>query len=107
AGTIHAVIGENGAGKSTAMNILYGMHRPDEGEIIVNGTPRVWRSPSDAIAAGIGMVHQHFMLAGAHTALENIVLGAEPSRFGMLDRAAARAGIARLSLQNGLAVDPD
>ena len=63
-GTIHGVIGENGAGKSTAMKILYGMLRPDAGEILIAGKPCVWSSPSDAIARGIGMVHQHFMLAG-------------------------------------------
>ena len=72
AGTIHGVIGENGAGKSTAMKILYGMLRPDAGEIFVGGTKRVWTSPSDAIAQGIGMVHQHFMLAGPYSALDNI-----------------------------------
>ena len=72
AGTIHGVIGENGAGKSTAMKILYGMLRPDAGEIFVGGTKRVWTSPSDAIAQGIGMVHQHFMLAGDYSALDNI-----------------------------------
>src|ERR1700683_1115041 len=80
AGTIHGVIGENGAGKSTAMKMLYGIFPPDAGEIIVYGEKRVWSSPADAIAAGIGMVHQHFMLAGPYTALDNILLGAEPVR---------------------------
>src|SRR3974377_1976939 len=68
-GTIHGVIGENGAGKTTAMKLLYGMYRPDAGEIWVGGKRRVWSSPAEAIAAGIGMVHQHFMLAGRHSAL--------------------------------------
>jgi simple sugar transport system ATP-binding protein len=75
AGSIHAIVGENGAGKSTAMKILYGQYIPDEGEILVGGSARRWRSSADAIAAGIGMVHQHFMLAETHTALENILLG--------------------------------
>src|SRR3954470_423941 len=79
-GTIHAIVGENGAGKSTAMKMLYGMYPPDSGEILVGGRAREWRSPRDAIAVGIGMVHQHFMLAGPYTALENIILGAEKHR---------------------------
>jgi general nucleoside transport system ATP-binding protein len=75
--TVHALIGENGAGKSTLMKILYGVQKPDDGQILVNGEPRVFKSPSDAIAVGIGMVFQHFMLADNFTALENVVLGAE------------------------------
>jgi simple sugar transport system ATP-binding protein len=75
AGSIHAIVGENGAGKSTAMKILYGQYFPDAGEIIVRGQARQWRSSADAIEAGLGMVHQHFMLAETHTALENILLG--------------------------------
>jgi general nucleoside transport system ATP-binding protein len=75
--TVHALIGENGAGKSTLMKILYGVQRPDDGTILVNGQERVFKSPSDAIAVGIGMVFQHFMLADNLTALENVVLGAE------------------------------
>ncbi len=78
-GTIHGIVGENGAGKSTAMHLLFGLHRPDAGKIFVDGVERNWRSPEDALAAGIGMVHQHFMLAGRHTALENIILGVEPT----------------------------
>jgi len=77
AGSVHGLIGENGAGKSTAMNIVYGFHRADAGEILVNGQPRQIHSPQDAIAAGIGMVHQHFMLVENFTVLENIVLGVE------------------------------
>ena len=115
AGAIHAVIGENGAGKSTAMKLLYGQYTPDTGEIVVKGVARRWRSPADAIAAGIGMVHQHFMLAGPHTALENVVLGAEPAKFrGLWPRAfrpvdwsAARARLREISRQYGLEVNWD
>jgi len=107
AGSIHGIIGENGAGKSTAMNLLYGLHRPDSGEIFVNGRRRIWSSPSEAIAAGIGMVHQHFLLAGPHTALDNIILGAEPSRWGFLQRREGRARLETLASQYGLAVALD
>jgi simple sugar transport system ATP-binding protein len=106
-GEIHAVIGENGAGKSTLMKVLYGMQRPDEGTMEVNGEPVSFRSPSDAIAAGIGMVHQHFMLADNLTVLENVILGNEPSRWGRIDFAGARAAIADLGRRHGLHVDPD
>ncbi len=108
-GTVHAVVGENGAGKSTLMKTLYGMHRPDEGTIAVNGEQVVLHSPSDAIARGVGMVHQHFMLADNLTVLENVVLGAEPRRwvvFGQ-NRGAARAKIREIGQQYGLEVDPD
>src|SRR5262245_37953343 len=84
--SIHGIVGENGAGKSTAMKMLYGVFRPDAGEILVNGKNCVWSSPGDAIAAGIGMVHQHFMLAGPHSALDNILLGAEPTYSGVINR---------------------
>jgi len=107
AGTIHGVIGENGAGKSTAMKILYGTVRPDEGEIFIAGSKRAWSSPSDAIAAGIGMVHQHFMLAGPYSALDNILLGAELVRSGMIDRVGARERLGALALQYGLPVEWD
>jgi simple sugar transport system ATP-binding protein len=107
AGTIHGVIGENGAGKSTAMKILYGMLRPDAGEILISGQPCVWSSPSDAIARGIGMVHQHFMLAGPYSALDNILLGAEPLRWRMIDRRGARARLEALARQYGLPVEWD
>ena len=107
AGTIHGVIGENGAGKSTAMKLLYGMLRPDAGEIVVDGEPCVWRSPSDAIARGIGMVHQHFMLAGPYSALDNILLGAEPLRWRVIDRRGARARLEVLARQYGLPVEWD
>lgn len=107
AGTIHGVIGENGAGKSTAMKMLFGIFPPDSGDILVNGTTYVWSSPSDAIAAGIGMVHQHFMLAGPYSALDNILLGAEPVRLGMIERKKARARLETLARQYGLPVDWD
>ena len=105
AGTIHGVIGENGAGKSTAMKMLYGIYRPDSGEILVRGKKCVWTSPSAAIAAGIGMVHQHFMLAGPYSALDNILLGAEPRRWGLIDRKKARTRLEALAGQYGLPVD--
>ncbi len=104
-GTIHGVIGENGAGKSTAMKMLYGIYRPDAGEIFVQGKKCVWSSPSAAIAAGIGMVHQHFMLAGPYSALDNILLGTEPRRWGLIDRKKARARLEALARQYGLPVD--
>ena len=107
-GTIHGVIGENGAGKSTAMKMLYGIFPPDAGEIVVNGEKCVWNSPAGAIAAGIGMVHQHFMLAGPYSALDNILLGAETRRFGVvIDRKKARARLEALAVQYGLAVNWD
>ncbi|MUL42470.1 ABC transporter ATP-binding protein [Streptomonospora sp. PA3] len=104
AGTVHAIVGENGAGKSTLMKTLYGMHRPDEGTIAVKGETVRLGSPSDAIKHGIGMVHQHFMLADNLTVLENIVLGAE--RRGGIGRG-ARARITSLSEQYGLGIEPD
>ena len=107
AGTIHGVIGENGAGKSTAMKLLYGMLRPDAGGILIGGRKCVWASPADAIAMGIGMVHQHFMLADPYSALDNILLGAEPIRRGMIDRQTARARLSALASQYGLPVDWD
>jgi simple sugar transport system ATP-binding protein len=106
-GTIHGVIGENGAGKSTAMKILYGMLRPDAGGIFINGEQCVWSSPSDAIARGIGMVHQHFMLAGPYSALDNILLGAEPLRWRVIDRRGARTRLEALARQYGLPVEWD
>jgi simple sugar transport system ATP-binding protein len=106
-GQVHAIVGENGAGKSTLMNILYGLLRPDAGRISVQGEEVAFRSPTDAIAAGIGMVHQHFKLADNLTVLENVVLGAEPRRGLRLDAAAARARIRELGEAYGLVVDPD
>ena len=106
-GDIHAIVGENGAGKSTLMKVLYGMQAPDEGEMIVNGAPVRFKSPKDAIAAGIGMVHQHFMLADQLTVLENIILGDEPSRFGRIDFDDANRHIEKLSEAYGLGVHPE
>jgi simple sugar transport system ATP-binding protein len=106
-GEVHALLGENGAGKSTLMNILYGLYQPDEGQVLVNGEPVQFASPRDAIARGIGMVHQHFMLVPPLTVTENIMLGAESRRGLFLDRAAAAARIRALSGQYGLDVNPD
>nr|WP_202122377.1 ABC transporter ATP-binding protein [Streptomyces sp. BA2] len=103
-GTVHALVGENGAGKSTLMKILYGMQKPDEGTISVDGTQVTFSSPADAIARGIGMVHQHFMLADQLTVLENIVLGSEKLH-GI--GGAARRKIAEISDRYGLGVRPD
>jgi general nucleoside transport system ATP-binding protein len=107
-GEVHALLGENGAGKSTLMNILFGLYRPDEGEILLDGEPLTARSPADAIAAGVGMVHQHFMLVPVFTVAENVMLGVEPAgALGRLDRAEARRRVVELSDRYGLAVDPD
>jgi general nucleoside transport system ATP-binding protein len=107
AGTIHAIIGENGAGKSTLMKTLYGAHQPDEGTITVNGVTRVFKSPKDAIAEGIGMVFQHFMLADNLTVWENVVLGAEPGSPFAINSKKARSRVRELAERNGLDVDPD
>ncbi|GAA5193187.1 ABC transporter ATP-binding protein [Rugosimonospora acidiphila] len=106
-GEIHALLGENGAGKSTLMNVLYGLLQPDEGEILVDGEPKRFRGPGDAIDAGIGMVHQHFMLVPVFTVAENIMLGAESTRGGLLNRRSARQRVLEVSRQYGLPVDPD
>src|SRR5215470_6813688 len=106
-GSIHGIVGENGAGKSTAMKLLYGLYRPDAGEILIDGKTCHWSTPADAIAGGIGMVHQHFMRAGTHTVLENIILGAEETRFGIIDWAGAREKLSELSKRYGLQVDLD
>jgi simple sugar transport system ATP-binding protein len=106
-GEVHALLGENGAGKSTLMNILYGLYRPDEGEILLNGAPADFSSPHGAIAAGIGMVHQHFMLIPVMTVAENIVLAAEPRRNGvLLDTAAAEGRVRELADQFKFHIDP-
>src|SRR5690349_21599087 len=88
-GEVHALLGENGAGKSTLMNILYGLYHPDAGEIRLNGKPITFGSARDAIRAGIGMVHQHFMLIPVMTVAENIVLGTEPRDGIFLDESGA------------------
>ena len=107
AGTIHGIIGENGAGKSTLMGILYGYHRPDRGEILVRGQPAAIQSPQDALAAGIGMVHQHFMLVEPFTVLENVVLGVEGGFLLKAGLARARAELRRLGQEYHLEVDLD
>ena len=104
---VHAIVGENGAGKSTLMNILYGLLQPDEGEIEIRGQPAAIAHPNEAIELGIGMIYQHFMLVPSFTVGENIVLGAEPMRRGLLARGEIRRRVRRLSEQNGLQVDPD
>jgi len=107
-GEVHALLGENGAGKSTLMNVLYGLYRADEGEILVRGEQVTFHSPKDAIEHGIGMVHQHFMLIPVMTVAENIVLGVEPSRDGiLLDYGTARSRVRDLAQTFGFAVDTD
>jgi len=107
-GEVHALLGENGAGKSTLMNILYGLYRPDEGEIVIAGKPATFSSAKDAIAKGIGMVHQHFMLIPVMTVAENIVLGTEPTEAGIvLDYSSARERVRDIAKTFGFQVDPD
>ena len=106
-GEIHAILGENGAGKSTLMNQLYGLLKPTSGQILVNGQAIEMNNPRDAINAGIGMVHQHFMLIQPFTVTENIVLGTEPRKGVTLDMAAARKNVQELSERYGLSIDPD
>ena len=105
-GTIHAVVGENGAGKSTAMKIVYGFYNADSGEIILDGKTVPVRNPHEAIALGIGMVHQHFMLVDTMTVAENIILGAETGSAASLDLEKANADIQALSDELKLGVDP-
>ena len=102
-GTVHALLGENGAGKTTLMRIAFGMLRPDSGTVNVDGVARLFRSPSDAIEAGIGMVHQHFTLVPAMTVAENMSLGGH----GLFSSSIARGRILELSARTGLAIDPD
>jgi len=107
-GEVLSLIGENGAGKSTLMSVLYGMYKPDEGEIVIDGTPLVFASPADAIAAGIGMVHQHFMLVPVFTVAENVVLGVEPTgALGKLNIDEARRLVREISDKYNLDLDPD
>src|SRR5437762_7433960 len=106
-GTIHAIVAENGAGKSTAMRITYGFYTADSGEILVNGEAREIRTPHDAIALGIGMVHQHFMLVEPMTVAENIVLGSEPGNAVSLDLRKAGDEIRRVSDEFKLSVNPN
>ncbi len=106
-GEVHAILGENGAGKSTLMNVLYGLYRPTSGTIAINGREVVLTSPKHAIELGIGMVHQHFMLIQPFTVTENIVLGVEPKKGIVLDKAEARKRVVELSEKYGMKVDPD
>jgi simple sugar transport system ATP-binding protein len=107
-GEIHALLGENGAGKSTLMNVLYGLYQPDEGQILIDDKPVTFAGPGDAMAAGIGMVHQHFMLIPVFTVTENVMLGHEQiNPVGFLSRRRARRGVAEISRRYGLEVPPD
>src|SRR3954466_3230003 len=107
-GEIHCLLGENGAGKSTLMNVLYGLYRPDEGEILLDDAVQHFAGPGDAMRAGIGMVHQHFMLVPVFTVAENVMLGHEETKpGGRLDLAAARARVREISERFGFDVDPD
>lgn len=106
-GTVHTLLGENGAGKSTLMNVIYGLYEPTEGQIFVDDQPVEFRGPSDAMAAGIGMVHQHFMLVPVFTVAENIALGSEETKGSVLNLEATRQKIREISDRYGFAVDPD
>jgi len=107
-GEIHSLLGENGAGKSTLMNVLYGLLQPDEGQILIDDKPVKFAGPGDAMAAGIGMVHQHFMLIPVFTVAENVVLGHEPTgKIGNLDLNAARKIVKEISDRFGFDIDPD
>jgi general nucleoside transport system ATP-binding protein len=107
-GEIHALLGENGAGKSTLMNVLFGLYQPDSGEILLDGTPKVFTGPGDAMASGIGMVHQHFMLIPVFSVAENVALGNEPVGFaGKFDLGLARQRVIEISKKFGFDIDPD
>ncbi|HBB39212.1 MAG TPA: heme ABC transporter ATP-binding protein, partial [Candidatus Aquiluna sp.] len=107
-GEIHALLGENGAGKSTLMNVLYGLYTADEGVIELDGVVQKFSGPGDAMAAGIGMVHQHFMLIPVFTVAENVALGHEPTKaLGVIDLAKAKQQVIEISERFGFNVDPD
>ncbi|MDD7930515.1 ABC transporter ATP-binding protein [Microbacterium thalli] len=107
-GEIHALLGENGAGKSTLMNVLYGLYQADEGQILLDDAPQNFRGPGDAMAAGIGMVHQHFMLIPVFTVAENVMLGHEDTKgIGALDLAKARRHVREVADRFGFQIDPD
>ena len=106
-GEIHALLGENGAGKSTLMSVLFGMYQAEEGVIKKNGQEVKINDPNDANALGIGMVHQHFKLVECFSVLDNIILGVEDSKWGILQREKARKKVIELSERYGLRVDPD
>lgn len=106
AGTVHALLGENGAGKTTLMNILFGMVTPDSGEIRIQGKRVQFRTPADAIAAKVGMVHQHFMIAPSLSVAENVLIGRTPSRFGIINRKRGVQLVAERAREHGFALDP-
>ena len=106
-GEIISLLGENGAGKSTLMNVLYGLYRPSAGKIFLDGREVEFSSPKDAIRNGLGMVHQHFMLVDTLTVTENIILGSEPGKGGVIDYKAARKEVLELSSKYHLEVNPD
>ena len=106
-GEIHALLGENGAGKSTLMSVLFGLYQPEAGEIRKNGKPVKIDNPNDATALGIGMVHQHFKLIDVFTVLDNIILGAETTKCGFLQKKEARKKVEEISKRYGLNVDLD
>ena len=107
-GEIHALLGENGAGKSTLMNVLYGLYQPDGGEILIDDKPVHFSGPGDAVAAGIGMVHQHFMLVPVFTVAESVALGYEPTgALGVINKTKARKLVNELSARFGFDIDPD
>ena len=106
-GEIHALLGENGAGKSTLMSVLFGLYQPEKGEIRKNGQVVHIKDPNDATALNIGMVHQHFKLIEVFTVLDNIILGAEDTKLGFLQKKEARKKVAALSEKYGLRIDMD
>lgn len=106
-GTIHGIVGENGAGKSTLMNIIFGLHQPDDGEIVIDGKAASIKSSADAIKLGIGMVHQHFMLVPNFTVLDNVMLGNEGGVLLSQGRDAVLLELQRLADTYGMHVDPD
>lgn len=106
-GQIHALLGENGAGKSTLMNVLFGLYQPDGGEILLDDVPQHFTGPGEAMSAGIGMVHQHFMLIPVFTVAENVILGHEPAKGGVIDLATARRTVREISDRFGFDIDPD
>ncbi|MDQ3562247.1 MAG: ATP-binding cassette domain-containing protein, partial [Thermoproteota archaeon] len=105
-GEVHALLGENGAGKTTLMSILYGLYQPQAGEVIVKGQKTSVKSPNDAMALGIAMVHQHFLLTPPHSVTENIIVGLKESRGLLVNMSAAEKKIIQLSEKYGLKIDP-